>query len=101
MSTYFWFSAGLLTGLAAAVVTIPLARALVHEQRTRAFRAASVAVLLLAFVAGAFTLYRTLGRPEAIDESRVATLPAHPGARAPSAGDPVDSLDDAARRLDA
>jgi cytochrome c-type biogenesis protein CcmH len=100
MSTYFWFAAGTLTGLAAAVVVIPIARALVRESRTRAFKLGSVAILLMAFAVTAFTLYRTLGRPEAIDASRAATLPAHPGARTPSAGEQVDSLDSATRRLE-
>ena len=100
MSTYFWYAAGILTGVAAAFVVVPLVRSLVHTFSGRKVRFAFVAFAVAAFGATVFILYHVLGRPDAVGTSVVAVNAPHPGARPPAAGEQAQSLETAASTLE-
>ena len=100
MVTYFWYGAGILTGFAAAFVMLPLARAFAQKFPGRSIRVAIAALAVVGFGAAAFILYRTLGRPDAVEPSLTAVTPPHPGARAPAPGDQGQSLESAASKLE-
>ena len=99
--TYFWYGAGLLTGLAAAFIMVPLVRALVQKMPGRALRLGVAALAVVAFGAATLLIYRTLGRPDAVEPARSAAItPPHPGALAPAPGEQGQSLESAASKLE-
>lgn len=99
MSQYFWYAAGVLTGVAAAFIAAPLIRLPAGSTRSGARRLAVASACVIAFAAIALLLYRVLGNPEAL-EARATTAPfAHPGALPTIAGT-SDSVQAAAARLE-
>jgi cytochrome c-type biogenesis protein CcmH len=100
MSTYFWYVAGLLTGVAAAFVIVPLARSLTQRFSGRSARIVSVALALVAFAAVVLVVYRTLGHPDALERNVTMVAPAHPGARQPAPGEQAQSLESVATQLE-
>jgi cytochrome c-type biogenesis protein CcmH len=100
MTIYFWYAAGILTGVAAAFIMVPLARSLAHTFSGRKRRFAFVAVVVAAFAATVFIAYHVLGRPDAVNTSAVAINRPHPGARQPAAREQTQSLEIVASRLE-
>jgi cytochrome c-type biogenesis protein CcmH len=100
MIHYFWFAAGVMTGVAAAFVLTPLSRILAVTVHSRARRYAVGALSVAVFALTALLIYRTLGTPSAVD-ARTASAPlAHPGAVSMTPGEPGDSVDNAMTRLE-
>jgi cytochrome c-type biogenesis protein CcmH len=100
MVTYFWYGAGILTGFAAAFVMLPLARALAQKFPGRGVRFAVAALAVVGFGAATLIVYRTLGSPDAVEQSLTAVTPPHPGARTPAPGEQGQSLENAASKLE-
>lgn len=100
MSTYFWYAAGLLSGVAAAFVIVPFARSLTQRFSGRSARIIGVALAVVAFSATALIIYRTLGHPDALERSVATVAPAHPGARQPTPGEQAQSLESVATQLE-
>jgi cytochrome c-type biogenesis protein CcmH/NrfG len=101
MSTSFWFAAGTLTGICAALIAFPILRGALTLFEHRKIRIAASLLGVIAFATTAVVLYRTLGRPDLL-ETRVARAPAaHPGMGAPGADGPADSMEDVVTRLEA
>lgn len=102
MSNYFWFIAGTLTGLSAMLIAFPLLRTARAALGKRSVRITVAAVSIAAFAALALLLYRTLGRPDLLDEHAAPTAAVHPGSGASSAsGAAPDSMENVAARLEA
>ena len=100
MTHYFWYAAGVFTGVAAAFLLAPLARILVRTVQSRALRFGIAAASVIAFSVTVFLIYRTLGNSDALD-ARVTNPPlAHPGAVPPGLGESGDSVESAAARLE-
>lgn len=102
MNTYFWFTAGILAGLCAALVALPLLRAAresaAHPKGRRAMAAAGIVV----FSAAAFFIYRLLGSPESIGSAHVVATPAsHPEVNAASGVGTAESMESVVARLEA
>ena len=101
MIHYFWFAAGVMTGVAAAFLLAPLSRILAAAVQSRPRRYAVGALSVVIFALIALLIYRTLGTPSAVD-ARAASVPlAHPGAVSMTPGEPGDSVDNAVARLKA
>jgi cytochrome c-type biogenesis protein CcmH len=100
MSTYFWYAAGLLTGVAGAFVIVPFARSLTQRVQGRSARIFGVALAVAAFAAVVLIIYRTLGHPDALEPSAAMATPPHPGARQPAPGDQAQSLESVATQLE-
>lgn len=100
MIHYFWYAAGVLTGVAAAFLLAPLTRALVRSVPRPALRYTIAAACVIAFGSIALLIYYTLGSPEALDARSTSTRLAHPGALPPGAGEPSDSVASAASKLE-
>ena len=99
MNNYFWFVAGTMTGLCAAVIALPLIRGAREALERRRARVVIAVSAVIAFIGGAFVLYEKLGRPELLDSHVVATDAAHPGVTA--GGDTApDSMQGAVARLE-
>jgi cytochrome c-type biogenesis protein CcmH len=80
MANYFWFIAGILAGVCAAFVMLPLMRGARESMKSQKVRVALIAGGVLVFAAAAFFMYRALGTPEAIVTSPVAAAASpHPG----------------------
>jgi cytochrome c-type biogenesis protein CcmH len=99
MNNYFWFVAGTMTGLCAAVIALPLVRGAREALERRRVRVVIAASAVVSIVAGALVLYEKLGRPELLDSRVVATGAAHPGVATGGPASP-DSMQDAVARLE-
>jgi cytochrome c-type biogenesis protein CcmH len=99
MHEWFWFIAGLLSGLAAAIVLLALWRKLVPNIARPALRYGLAASGLLLLGAVVLVLYRTVGRPDAIGGQTAVPSAVHAGADTPTPGQPTDSMDQAAEKL--
>lgn len=84
---YFWFLAGTLAGVCAAVVMLPLLRAAREGMQSRKTRIALSTVGVAAFAAAAFLLYHVLGSPESLGTGRVVATSPHPGMSNDKSGD--------------
>jgi cytochrome c-type biogenesis protein CcmH len=100
MNIYFWFAAGIFTGVAAAFVTVPLTRSLAHKLHSRTLRFATAGVAVAAFGLTALVVYRTLGHPEALERNVAAVTAPHSGARQSAPGEQAQSLESAATKLE-
>lgn len=100
INTYFWFAAGMLTGLATAFVLVPMWRGVARPLQSRTLRYGLMAFAIVAFGATAILIYRSIGRPEALDVRTAAIDVVHAGGRMPSPGDPAESVEGAAARLE-
>ncbi len=100
MNIYFWYAAGILTGVAAAFVMVPLASSLAQRVSSRKLRFGFAAFAVVAFAALVLVVYHTLGRPDAVGTSVAAISAPHPGARQPAAGEQAQSLETAASTLE-
>lgn len=100
MTTYFWFAAGLLTGVATAFLLAPLRPVLVRSVQNRTLRYVVAAVAIFAFGATVLLIYRTLGSPDALDGRFASSDLPHPGAQLQSPGEPSESVEGAATRLE-
>jgi cytochrome c-type biogenesis protein CcmH/NrfG len=100
MVNYFWFLAGTLAGVCAAVVTLPLMRAARDGMRSRNTRIALGAAGMAAFTAAAFLVYQVLGTPESLGTARVVTASSHPDT-AGGAGNPAQSMESVVASLEA
>lgn len=100
MNIYFWFAAGMLTGLAIAFVLVPLRRVLLPALKFRPLRHGLAAVAIVAIGALVTFAYRSLGRPDLLEPQTATAELAHAGARMPTPGDPAESLESAATRLE-
>ncbi len=101
MSSYFWFAAGALSAIAVAFVFVPLRLAFARSMQQRAWRLGVLALTIVVFIGGALALYRILGQPEAIEAATIAAPPPHPGADKLTAGEPGESVEAAAAKLEA
>jgi len=101
MGNYFWYTAGTLSGIAAAFVLVPISRALGVAMESRARRYAIGLIVVVAFSSSAIVLYRTLGRPDLLETSTAAAKMPHAGAEEPGSESPPDSLENATVRLEA
>src|SRR5579884_2115322 len=101
MNATFWFTAGLLTGVTATAVSMPLWRgigaALTTHPRAYLVAAAAVAV----FACSAALLYLAIGSPASLQQksSASAVLP-HPGTATGASGKPR-SMEEATAGLEA
>ncbi|MDB6091064.1 MAG: hypothetical protein JWN85_3848 [Gammaproteobacteria bacterium] len=81
MSAVFWFIAGVLAGVTAALIAVPLWRVSVGTLQRRPLRYAIAAGAVVVFAASAALVYVAIGSPHALDTAAHAALPpAHPGA---------------------
>jgi cytochrome c-type biogenesis protein CcmH len=81
MSAVFWFIAGVLAGVTAALIAVPLWRVSVGSLQRRPLRYAIAAGAVVVFAASAALVYLAIGSPHALDTAaHVALPPAHPGA---------------------
>ncbi|HSD75004.1 MAG TPA: hypothetical protein VLB75_09565 [Steroidobacteraceae bacterium] len=101
MIHYFWFAAGVMTGVAAAFLLAPLSRILVATVQSRPRRYTVGALSVVVFALIALLIYRTLGTPSAVDARTVSAPLAHPGAVSMTPGEPGNSVDNAVTRLEA
>lgn len=101
MTTYFWFIAGMLTGLCAALIAFPLLRGTFALLERRTMRIVLAAFGVVAFAAVALVLYRTLGRPELLGAHAVAAPAGHPDVGASASGEAPDSMENVVARLEA
>lgn len=100
MTTYFWFAAGMLVGLALAFVLVPLVRVLAATFHSRIHRYAIAAGVAVAFAAIVLIIYRSLGTPEALVASSPDASAPHSGARTPGSGEMLNSVAGAAAGLE-
>jgi cytochrome c-type biogenesis protein CcmH len=101
MNHWFWFIAGVLSGVTASAVALPLWRTsgrLVARQPMRYMLAAGIVV---SFVISAALLYLALGSPRTLEKSVAATPAAHPAAASAAAGSKTLSMEAATARLEA
>ena len=101
MSTYFWFIAGMLAGVCAALVAWPLVRGALTVLEHRKTRIAIAATGVVGFCAVAFVLYRTFGSPELLSGSVASTAGPHPGMSAAASGEAPASMDSVVAGLEA
>jgi cytochrome c-type biogenesis protein CcmH len=101
MGSYFWFTAGTLSGVAAAFVLVPLSRRLGLSMQPRVRKYATALAVVIAFSASSMMLYRILGRPDLLDAPPAAAVLPHAGADQASSENSPDSLENAAARLEA
>ena len=101
MNIYFWFIAGTMTGLCAAVIALPFMRNALAAFERRRVRVIVAASGVIAFVGAVFILYQKLGSPELLDSHVVSAVAAHPGVTPGAAGDAADSMQAAVARLEA
>lgn len=99
MESWFWFIAGLLSGLAAAIVLLPLWRSLAPNLARPALRYGLSATAIVLVGAVVVFLYRTVGRPDAIGGQSTVADASHAGASAPAPGQQPGSMDEAAEKL--
>jgi cytochrome c-type biogenesis protein CcmH/NrfG len=97
--SWFWFLAGLLSGVATAIVLLPLWRSLAQNLSRPALRyglSVSVIVLVGAFVVA---LYRTVGRPDVVGGRPEVPSAVHAGVSDPAPGQQTESIEQAAEKL--
>jgi cytochrome c-type biogenesis protein CcmH len=100
MSAVFWFVSGVLTGVAAAFVALPLWRASASATASRSRRVVALAAGILGMVAVAAAIYLAVGSPQSVSEVRATRPPAaHPSATSSSSS--VLSMQAATARLEA
>ena len=99
MSVVFWFLAGLLTGVTAACVAIPLWRVpgRLIARHPYAYAAAGGGIAI--FAVAAAILYVGIGSRHSMESSSGANPAAHPGATQPASDAPVPSMQAATTRL--
>jgi cytochrome c-type biogenesis protein CcmH/NrfG len=95
---YFWFIAGTLTGLCAAIVALPFMRGAIERLERRRVIIAALAVL--AFAGCALILYQKIGRPELLGSRVVSAPAAHPGVGGSDAS-AAESMQESVARLEA
>jgi len=75
MSAVFWFIAGVLAGVTAAAVAIPLWRPSLRVLERTPLRYAIPAGAIATFAVAAAVIYLTIGSPRAVDVSATAVIP--------------------------
>jgi cytochrome c-type biogenesis protein CcmH/NrfG len=101
MSSYFWFIAGTLTGFAAALVIVPLARGVVAGLARRPIRIAAASGGGILFALTAVLLYRAFGNPDLLSAGPAAGRSPHPGLAQSSGQRSADSMESAVAGLEA
>jgi cytochrome c-type biogenesis protein CcmH len=99
MQSSFWFLAGLLTGVTAALLLLPVWRALSAAGQRPALRYAIAIGAILVVGSAVALLYRNVGRPEAVTGLAAPAVAPHPGARNPAPGEQPRSIEQAAAEL--
>ena len=97
MSSTFWFLVGLLTGVTAAAVALPLWRASRQLGAKPGVRLAGTGAGVIAFAAVAVGLYLWLGAPREIGKAP-APVP-HANVTRPASGSPAPSMETATAQL--
>lgn len=100
MQSWFWYLAGLLSGIAAAFVVLTLWQSLAKRvpQGSRRYVIGASIVLVVGVVVT--VLYRTVGRPDALAQSPTEAAMPHAGARAPLPGEAPRSIEQATAELE-
>jgi cytochrome c-type biogenesis protein CcmH len=100
MQSWFWYLAGLLSGVAAALIVLTLWQSLAARVPQTARRYLIGASIVLVIGAVVTALYSMVGRPDAIVQSPAPTAMPHPGARAPLPGEAPRSIEQATAELE-
>jgi cytochrome c-type biogenesis protein CcmH len=101
MSAGFWFIAGVLAGVTATAVGLPLWRASAGAVGRVPLRYTIATGAVATFAASALLIYLAIGSPRALERSTAAAPTAHPGADQPPSGAKVQSMEAAAAGLEA
>jgi cytochrome c-type biogenesis protein CcmH len=101
MNIYFWFIAGMLTGFAAALVVLPIARGAAQMMAHRKVRLAIGAAAAAAFGGVALLLYHMFGSPELLATGASARSSPHPTIDAMGTSNAAAPMEDAVARLEA
>jgi cytochrome c-type biogenesis protein CcmH len=100
MTSYFWFTAGMLAGIAVAFLLIPLRHVLASAFQNQLQRYAIPVAVAVVFGATTLLIYRMLGRPDMLAAQPPIQESPHFGARAPESGEALDSVAGAAASLE-
>src|ERR1700730_14100728 len=101
MSAAFWFISGVLAGVAATAVALPLWRASAGMVGRLPLRYTIATGAVVTFAASALLIYLVIGSPPSLERSPAAAPPAHPTADKPPSGAKVQSMEAAAAGLEA
>ena len=99
MSAVFWFIAGVLAGVTAAAVAIPLWRPSLRVLERTPLRYAIPAGAIATFAVAAAVIYLTIGSPRAVDVHATAVVPVQTSTRPQMSGAAPQSMEAAAAGL--
>jgi cytochrome c-type biogenesis protein CcmH len=100
IESWFWYVAGLLSGVVAALIVLTLWRSLATKVPRGAQRYVIGAAIVLGVGLVVALLYRSVGRPDAITQSTAQAPMPHPGARAALPGEAPRSIEQATAELE-
>jgi cytochrome c-type biogenesis protein CcmH/NrfG len=100
MKIYFWFLAGTLTGLAMALIIVPLWHDFVAAFANRKTRITVAVTAGVVFAGSALLIYHALGSPHLLDATQASSTATHSRA-AQMTGQPADSMESAIAGLEA
>jgi cytochrome c-type biogenesis protein CcmH len=101
MSAAFWFISGVLAGVAATSVALPLWRASAGMVGRLPLRYTVATGAVVTFAASALLIYLAIGSPRSLERSAAAAPTSHPSADKPPSGAKVQSMEAAAAGLEA
>lgn len=101
MSAAFWFICGVLAGVAATAVALPLWRASAGMVGRLPLRYTIATGAVATFAASALLIYLAIGSPRVLERSTAAAPTMHPGGDQPPSGAKVQSMEAAAAGLEA
>jgi cytochrome c-type biogenesis protein CcmH len=99
LQSSFWYLAGLLSGVAAAFVLLPLWRAFAQKLPRPLLRYAIAALAIMVLGAAVAALYNQVGQPNAIGEPKRTMVEAHAGAGDGAATGQAQSIEQEAAKL--
>jgi cytochrome c-type biogenesis protein CcmH/NrfG len=101
MGMYFGFFAGLLAGVAAVIVALPLIRGAGVLLQWRAVTLSLTGLGIVAFGVLALVLYHALGSPDLISRPAAQVAQAHPGIPSSASSANAESMESVVARLEA